>query len=72
VFSNRFKGKILKIVKVSSEFEVDLSNMDNMLTSEDILHVAQLRPNLESLILDLPDDDALKCLILFKNLKNYL
>jgi hypothetical protein len=61
--------KFLEAIEKSSELEVDLTPVLDLVTKEDIIQLAKIRPNLESLIVNLPDDDALQCLILFKNLK---
>lgn len=61
--------KILDIIEKSSPLEVDLSEIDEMLTADDILLIAKYRPNLESLTLGMPDDEALKCLTLFQKIK---
>jgi uncharacterized protein YjhX (UPF0386 family) len=61
--------KILKIVEESSEFEVDLTPVVDLVTREDIIQLAKIRPNIESFTFGYPDDEALEGLILFKNLK---
>ena len=62
--------KFLDLIESSSPFEVDLSEMNEMLTVENFMILAKYRPNLESLTLDMPDVEALKCLTLFPKIKN--
>lgn len=63
------KAKILKIIRDSFSFEVDLSNMFEMQTADDIRLIFKHRPNLESLTLSGCDEEALKCLSLFPKIK---
>jgi len=63
--------KILDLIESSSPFEVDLSETYEMLTADDILLIAKYRPDLESLTLDLIDQEALKHLPVFQKLKKF-
>jgi hypothetical protein len=61
--------KILKATEESSLTEWCLPEIDYVITAEDIRFVAKHRPNLESLTLGFPDDEALEYLHLFTKLK---